>query len=156
MKLTKNVTEPTTIELNTNIKSDFEQLCGYVNRPMNEMVGIALIQFIKENGEYFVENMIVEAFDDLLKMEVGDTCFCCPALNVTGYLIGEYEFKIDVEVLDGKYNKKENFDRIITSCEELKEYLVFLFDNYIGFDTDYTQKYIEERLKYGIFVEEVM
>lgn len=156
MKLTKNVTEPTTIELNMNIKNDFEQLCGYVNRPLNEMVSVALVQLMKENREHFAENMIVEAFDELLNMEVGDTCFCCPALNVTGYLIGEYEFKIDVEVLDGKNNKKENFDRIITGCEELKEYLVFLFDNYIGFDTDYTEKYIDERLKYSIFVEEVM
>lgn len=155
MKLTRNVTETTALSLNANVKADIELLAKYTNRTLDEVANIAIDEFLKENRDHFAQHMIVEAFSELLNMEVGETCFCSPRLDVTGRLTEDLYFNIEVEVKDD-YKVIDSFNEQYENKEALSERLLFLFHDYIGYDSDYAHQYADERLSRPVLIQEVM
>lgn len=156
MKLIKNVTEATTMSINADVKADMDLLAQYTNRSLDEVVNIALIEFMKQNRDHFVKNMIVEAFSELLNLEVAETCFCCPKLDVTGLLTEDCKFEIEIEVKDKYLNVIETFKENYENKEALADRLVFLFHNWIGYESEYAHQYAEERLSRPVLTTEVM
>lgn len=156
MKLTKNTIETTALSLNANVKADIELLAKYTNRTLNEVVNIAVDEFLKQNRDHFAKHMIVEAFSELLNMEVGETCFCSPRLDVTGRLLVNAQFEIVIETKDEQYNVIETIIEHYENKEALSERLQFLFHDYIGYDSEYAHQYINERLSYPVLTQGVM
>ncbi len=156
MKLTRNVTETTALSLNANVKADIELLAEYTNRTLDEVVNIAIDEFLKQNRDHFAEHMIIEAFSELSNMEVGETCFCSPRLDVTGRLLVDAQFEIEIEIKDDQYNVIETIIEHYKNKEALSERLLFLFHDRIGYGSEYAHRYINERLSRPVLIQEVM
>ena len=151
----KNVVQKS-FRIDQRVEADIALLAELTNRSQNDLVNSAIEEFLKDNGQWFVNNVIVEHY--------------LPIFEYTG---DDYEpiFKLDgvtVELKDedGFYNVHyivTNRDKVVedrrnkipiamdNAEEELKERLRFIA-SFIDLDSADVKEYIKERIDYDDFV----
>lgn len=108
MPLPKKYVVQKSFRIDAKLESDLEYLSDKLNRPQNELVNLALEQFMWENRQWFIENLLIDYCDDYFEfdqehshceiggvtidLQVNDDCsttmyFCCR--NDDGSIIDE-------------------------------------------------------------------
>lgn len=151
----KNVVQKS-FRIDQRVEADIALLAELTNRSQNDLVNSAIEEFLKDNGQWFVDNVIVEHY--------------LPIFEYTGE---DYDpiFKLDsvtVELKDedGFYSVHcivTNQDKVVEDWtdkipiamdnaeEKLKECLRFIA-SFIDLDSADVKEYIKERLDYDDFV----
>jgi hypothetical protein len=108
MPLPKKYVVQKSFRIDAKLESDLEYLSDKLNRPQNELVNLALEQFMWENRQWFIENLLIDYCDDYFEfdqehshceiggvtidLKVNDDCsttmyFCCR--NDDGNIVDE-------------------------------------------------------------------
>lgn len=150
MKLTKNTTEPTTIDLNINIKNDLERFSKILNTSVDRLVNLGIASLLEENVNLLQTEIIKDALYLYLKGDEVHEIFSSPFINVDASW-GEKEDTsvIKFNVLDDAGNIIDHGERIFAWNEKdkLNEYLVEL-SFYIPFESDTMKTYLDNQLGY--------
>lgn len=151
----KNVVQKS-FRVDQRVEADIALLAELTNRSQNDLVNSAIEEFLKDNGQWFVNNVIVEHYSPIFEY-TGDVYE--PVFKLDGVAV---ELKDE----DGIYSVHcivTNRDKVVEDWtdkipiakdnaeEELKERLRFIA-SFINVDSSDVKEYIKERLDYDDFV----
>ena len=150
MKLTRNVTETTTVSLHKWAKKDLKQLSLKLNIDFDNLVNIAIANLLEENYEHFHRDIIKAALEECQLCVSEHQVFSSPFIMVEESWSDDGAnaiFKVDL--LDAEGNVTDHSARIINWNDEaeLNEYLERL-SLYIPYEADIAKDYISDRFSY--------
>jgi len=150
MKLTRNVTERTTVSLHKWAKQDLKQLSLKLNIDFDKLINIAIANLLEENHEHFHKDIIKAALEECQLCVSEHKIFHSPFIKVEESWSEDgssAEFKVDL--LDAEGNVTDHSERTINWNDEadLNEYLERL-SLYIPYEADIAKDYIANRFSY--------
>lgn len=142
--------------IDQKLEFDIALLAELTNRSQNDLVNVAIEEFLKDNGKWFIENAIVEHYAPIFEYTGEDynPIFKMGGVTVElkeeiGFYKVHYIVTKDNELIED-YSKEFNYS-IDNAEEELKHCLRYI-SSFIDADSEDVKQYLKKRLDYQDFI----
>lgn len=152
MALNKKYVVQKSFRIDANLENDLELLSSVLGRPQNDLVNYALELLMKDNKQWFADNMLVEQFIGYFEMGQEKSHYEDDILSIDIVINDDFTTTYTYQVKDKNYNGDKYYTSVYedtdTEREHIKESLRVLCSELLMDTKEKIDKYCSARLEY--------
>lgn len=144
--------------IDQRLEYDMYLISELTNKSQNELVNVAIEEFLKDNGKWFLENAIVEQFSPIFEYtgEEYDPVFKMGGVEVVMNERDNGYYKIHISIKRGIESMDDEYEKCISVSDEdaeeqLKSHLRYV-GSYIDEESEDSKQYLKKRTDYSDYI----
>jgi predicted DNA-binding protein len=123
MALNKKYVVQKSFRIDANLENDLELLSNVLGRTQNDLVNYALELLMKDNKEWFANNMLVEQFIEYFEMGKEKNHYEDDILSIDIIINDDFTTTYTYQVKDKNYNGDKNYSSVYDDTDKEREYI---------------------------------